>query len=347
MGHEDSRRAAARQVWLAPLSVFFRVPEQGGHKMRTARAVFAVGACVIVTIATLQGDRRASFVYHEVVVPGALSVDAQGINARGDIVGGYRDAAGRNHGYLWKRGEVTTIDYPGAAFTLARGISPRGDIVGNYRMPGEPAVNSHGYLLKRDGTFVNIDYPGHTNTVPQRILPDGTILGCLHDTDMMMTMRGVLMGRRGNEETDAFASMHNGATPDAELIVGFFRNMMTDRVEGYVIEDGEFTPFVVPGSIQTGSSPPGFPATAAWDVNPRGEIVGVYTDPAGRLHGFVRDDDDYLTLDVPGATATRAFGINAGGDVVGAFVDGAGVTRAFIASRTPRHNKNRAGRHDR
>jgi hypothetical protein len=100
--------------------------------------------------------------------------------------------------------------------------------------------------------------------------------------------------------------------------------MMTGRGEGYLVDAGQFTPFVVPGSR----------STAAWDVNPRGEIVGVYQDAANRFHGFVRDGDDYDSLDVPGATATRAFGINAGGDVVGAYVDGTGRTRAFIAIRT-------------
>lgn len=302
--------------------------------MRTGLSALTVGACLAATVTAVQADRR-SFVYNEIVVPGAVFANGQGLNARGDIVGIYRDAAGRTHGYLWDGGQVTTIDYPGAAYTDARGISAQGDIVGAYRMPGEPAVNFHGYLLRKDGTFSSADYPGHTNTIPQRILPDGTILGCRHDTDLMTTMRGIMMGRRGNDEIDEFASMHNGATPDSELIVGLFTNMMTGRGEGYVIENGEFTPFVVPGSN----------LTAAWDVNPRGEIVGVYRDFANRFHGFVRDDDEYVTLDVPGATATRTFGINAGGDVVGAFVDTAGVTRAFLASRTYRHHKSE--RHDR
>jgi probable HAF family extracellular repeat protein len=118
--------------------------------------------------------------------------------------------------------------------------------------------------------------------------------------------------------------MNNGATPDGRRIVGLFTNMMTGRGEGYVIEDGLFTPFAVPGSA----------STAAWDVNPRGQIVGVYTDAANRVHGFLWDGDAYLTLDVPGATATRAFGINARGQVVGAFVDTAGVTRPFLATPT-------------
>ena len=295
--------------------------------MRISGAIPALAVCALVSVAVVGTERR--FAFSEVVVPGAVFATAQGINAGGDVVGIYRDAAARTHGFAWEDGAVTTIDYPGAAYTDARGISPGGDIIGAYRMPGEPAVNFHGYLLKKDGTLLNIDYPNHTNTIPQRILSDGTILGCRHDHDLMETMRGIRMGAGGNEEIDEFASMHNGGTPDASLIAGLFTNMMTGRGEGYVVEDGQFTPFVVPGSN----------FTAAWDVNPRGEIVGVYRDAANRFHGFVRDGQDYVTLDVPGATATRAFGINAGGDVVGAFVDVAGRTRAFVASRTRGHQQ--------
>lgn len=291
--------------------------------MRISSPIIALGVCLSGAIVSLGADRR-SFEFSEVIIPGAVLTNAQGINAAGDIVGIYRDAGGRTHGFVVRKGEVTTIDYPGALATEARGISPDGEIVGSYRLAGEPAVNIHGFLLDVDGTFSRVDYPNHTSTIPQRILPDGVILGCRHDADMMETMRGVRFGADGtSDETDVPATMHNGATPDGRMIVGLFTDMMTGRGEGYVIDDGQFEPFVVPGST----------FTAAWDVNPRGEIVGVYRDPANRFHGFVRDGDDYMALDVPGATATRAFGINAGGDVVGAFVDGTGRTRAFIATR--------------
>ena len=292
--------------------------------MRISRAVLVLFACLSAGVASVTADRR-SFEFSEIVVPGATFTNAQGINAAGDIVGIYRDAGGRTHGFLWRKGEVTTIDFPGAASTEARGISPDGDIVGAYRVAGEPAVNIHGFLLSRDGTFSRVDYPNHTSTIPQRILPNGLILGCRHDTDTMRTMFGVRIAPDGShDETEMPATMHNGATPDGGLIVGLFTDMMTGRGEGYVLEDTVFTPFVVPDST----------LTAAWDVNPRGEIVGVYRDAANRFHGFVRDGDDYVALDVAGATATRAFGINAGGDVVGAFVDATGRTRAFVATRT-------------
>ena len=292
--------------------------------MRSRGVSLALAGSLVATI-TAGSAARDTFDYAEIVVPGAVLTNAQGINAGGDVVGIYRDASARVRGFLWQRGKVTVIEYPDAVLTEARGISPSGEIIGTYRMVGEPAVNVHGFLRKTDGTFVRVDYPNHTNTIPQRILPDGTILGCRHDHDTMTTMRGIVIKPDGTvSETDAFASMHNGSTPNGKKVIGLFMNMMTNQTESYVIDNGEFTEFMVPNST----------LTSAWDINPRGEIVGVYRDASNRVYGFVRDGDQYLTLDVPGATATRAFGINAGGDVVGAFVDASARTRAFIATRT-------------
>lgn len=267
-----------------------------------------------------EGRPDPQFTYTVIEVPGARSTIAFGINGRGDIVGSYVDASFRSHGFVLRDGAFTTIDYPGAANTDARGIGPNGEIVGGYRLPGEPAVNIHGYLLAK-GEFSRIDYPGHTSTIPQRILSDGTILGCRHDNDTMGSMKGITISREGSSEIAEFASMNNGGTPDGNRITGLYTNMDAgNRTEGYIIEDGVFTPFIVPGST----------STAAWDMNPAGAIVGNYRNASG-FHGFVRVDERYLTLDVPGATATRAFGINARGDVVGTFISG-GKARGFLAT---------------
>ena len=260
------------------------------------------------------------FTYTVIEVPRALSTVAWGTNARGDIVGSYVDDSFRAHGFLLRDGSFTAIDFPGAQGTDARGIGPNGEVVGGYWRPNEPAVNIHGYLLA-DGEFTPVNYPGHTNTIPQRLLPDGTILGCRHDNDTMGSMKGVVITREGSSEIAAFASMNNGATPDGSRIVGLYANMdAANRTEGFVIDDGLFTPFLVPNST----------FTAGWDMNQAGEIVGVYRDASG-FHGFLRRGDSYFTLHVPGSTATRAFGINARGDVVGSFVSG-GKTRGFVAT---------------
>lgn len=264
----------------------------------------------------------ADFSFTTIEVPGATRTGASGIHAGGDIVGSYGDANGV-HGFLLRDGVFTTIDYPGAVMTEARGIGAKGDIVGTYKLPqdvGTPVIR--GFKRTPEGAFEQVAYPGHASTMPQRILPDGTILGCRHDHDFTTTMRGVVISSSGNSETDAFASMHNGATPDLRRIAGLYTNQGAGRTEGYVIDDGVFEPFVVPGSIMT----------AAWDVNPAGQVAGVYRTSDLRFHGFVRTGDEYASIDVPGAAATRAFGINARGDVVGQFIAG-GKAYGFLATR--------------
>jgi uncharacterized membrane protein len=271
-----------------------------------------------------ESHSERAFGFTTIDVPGALSTSASGINARGDIVGSYRDRNGRQHGYLLRDGEFTTIDFPGAARTQARGISPSGEIVGSYSLPGGSLVDAHGYRLTKKGDFVPVNYPGHTNTIVQRILPDGTMLGCRHDNDTMGSMKGVTISRQGYAEIDQFASMNNGGTPGGRRIVGLYTNVAAaNRSEGFLIDDGKFTPLLVPGST----------LTQAWDINPAGEIIGFYRT-SGVFHGFVLRDEGYVAIDVPGATATQAFGINAPGDVVGTYVTTDKKNHGFLTRLT-------------
>ena len=279
--------------------------------------------------AILAPQRRESrpegtFDFTTIDVPGALSTSAGGINARGEIVGSYVDANHHSHGYLLRDGQFTTIDFPGSAFTEAWGIGPEGEVVGDYRFAGEPTVNLHGYTRTKDGAFVPVNDPPHINTVAQRILPDGTIIGCRHDTDLMSTMRGIIIRDGVITELDKFGSMNTGGTPDGQRIVGFYTNMAANRVEGFLIDDGEFTPLVVPGST----------ITRAFDINPAGAIVGVYVNSAGVFHGFVLMDGSYVSIEVPGATATRAWGINSRGDIVGVYGVTGGTTHGFLTRLT-------------
>ena len=288
---------------------------------RSALSLLLVIATTVL-IADTEPARRGSYSYEAIEFPNARATFANGIGASGVVVGSYVDSAGRQHGFVLQRGLFTTIDFPDAAHTDARGISPDGDIVGTYRLPGEPAVNFHGYLLTATGEFYRLDYPGHINTIAQRITAGGAVLGCYHDTDQMHSMRGIVMAASGNSELNMPSSMHNGATPDLELIVGLYDDMEMGRRRGYTILNGVFSPFDYPGSIRT----------AAWDVNASGAIVGVYGDSLNRSHGFLWDGGAFESIDFPGAVATSAFGVNARRDIVGSFVSG-GRTRGFIARR--------------
>jgi len=268
---------------------------------------------------------QRSFDFRTVEFPAAKRTRASGIDDRGQIVGSYDDSAG-THGFVLRDDRFATIDFPGAVFTVALGIGAHGEIVGAYRMPGEPALNFHGFLRSSDGRFERVDSPPHKNTIAQRILPDGTILGCRHDDDFGTSMKGAVLGPHNQSETQAFGSMHNGATPDLRRIVGLYNYAAGDRSAGYVIDDGKFKPLVVPGSS----------ATSAWDVNSEGDVVGSYRDSVG-VHGFILTADGFISLNVPAAAMTRVFGINTSGAVVGSF-DVGGRTYGFLATPT------RAGR---
>jgi probable HAF family extracellular repeat protein len=67
-------------------------------------------------------------------VPGSVLTVAYGINDRGQVAGAYRDARGRQHGFLFHRGRYTTIDAPRPVDdddmgNIAWGINDRGEVL--------------------------------------------------------------------------------------------------------------------------------------------------------------------------------------------------------------------------
>lgn len=279
---------------------------------------FVFGAVALLTGAGLPGP---TFQFTTIDYPGAVLTQVQGINPGGEIVGLYRDSAGKTHGFLLSGGNFSSIDYPGAIATDARGINPGGDIVGSFtNVPGGPP-NMHGYLLSR-GAFSEVQFPGHLGTIAQRISPDGDIYGCNHNTDLMASMHGFKRTADGYTQLDVQASMNNGATPDGNTVVGLYTDMMTGLTHGYLLQSGNFEPFDVPGSN----------LTQGWDINPAGDTVGNFRDATGKTHGFLRTASGYAAIDVPGAIATAARGINPAGDIVGWYIDSTGHTHGFLRS---------------
>jgi len=113
------------------------------------RILLAVAGLLLAGLRAGANDRPRSFT--AIDYPGAVATTAFGVNAQRDVVGSYTDSSNKTHGFV-RIGELfRSVDFPGAAFTQARGISPAGEIVGSYRLPGEPSVNFHGYLLTRGG----------------------------------------------------------------------------------------------------------------------------------------------------------------------------------------------------
>lgn len=211
---------------------------------------------------------------------------ASGIGPAGQIVGGYIDASGMEHGYLYKDGSFTTIDAPGSLVGLAsdlrlqtevNGINPAGEMVGDYfAPPGAPGAPTctvlhapacrKGFLYSR-GQFSNVLVPGHVGSVASAITPNGTIYGCLHDQTFGNEMIGFVRIEHGNGESFDYEtlqagagevtdpsqssqsilnSMNNAATPDGSLIVGLYTPPGASRAHGYTVVNGHFADYMFP-----------------------------------------------------------------------------------------------------
>ena len=74
---------------------------------------------------------------------------------------------------------------------------------------------------------------------------------------------------------------------------------------GFLLERGRFAKVNVPGAE----------GTQLQGINDRGEIVGIYGDTDGAIHGFHLRHGRTTTLDAPGATATIPYDVNDRGQI--------------------------------
>ncbi len=98
-------------------------------------------------------------------------------NDRGDIVGYFQDDIG-NHGFLLRKGVVTTLDFPTASNTLALGVNEADTVVGYWTIVDSDGnlLAAHGFIWK-DGTFSQVDFPGAALTFLYGINARGDIVG--------------------------------------------------------------------------------------------------------------------------------------------------------------------------
>jgi uncharacterized membrane protein len=84
---------------------------------------------------------------------------------------------------------------------------------------------------------------------------------------------------------------------------------------------------------------PGARLTVISGINRAGDIVGGYRDAASPdMHGFVRRDGKFISIDYPGAKGTQARGISASGDIVGQYnlPDTPDVAHGFLLTKQGR-----------
>lgn len=322
-------------------------------RFRMPILVAALGAAsFLVFVSTVRAATTETFVPTTIHYPGSTSTFARGINNRGDIVGNFFCAAActnpltgetstaGGHGFLLRDGVYTRIDVPTGVNTNARGVSQQGTIVGHYSAAGV----THGFVYANGNYIYPIDVPAEhfdnpssplRHTLAVRMSPQGDIVGCIHEANLAMTtMHGWLLRNGeftilatphfpGDTESRDPDTMNNGVASTGE-IVGFY---LSDGVSYIADQGGITTTFTFEGNR----------FTLAWDVNPRGDIVGVVGEnqamtvgtPVNARGFLITPDGEHRELAVQGATSTQVIGINSRREIVGQYTDGTG-THGFV-----------------
>ena len=138
-----------------------------------------------------------------------------------------------------------------------------------------------GFLL-RNGNFTTYAHPdavaANKMSCGMGIDPQGDIVGHYQDGS---GIHGYLLNEAGFtaiEIPGGKGVQAYGINPAGE-IVGFYTELATNRVRGFVRDKWEGLTFPIdfPGAVNT----------AVRRNNPRGDLVGSYTDPLGTQHGFL------------------------------------------------------------
>lgn len=220
----------------------------------------------------------------------ANRTSAQGINARGDVVGVWQRPGPVPRGYLLEAyGGFSKIEVPGAVQTRPRSINASGEIVGWFGALGL----MHGFIRDRAGEYRSFDIPGATHTHAHSINDRGDIVG-VYFIGPAVPLNTI----------DAFATT-TGASH------GF---LLT--ADGYTMLDVPF-----PGGLNTGA----FGINAAGDI-----VGCYFAASNRGLTFVRDRHGEYRSFEAPGASFTCGVAINAGGDIAGNYADANGATHGFV-----------------
>src|SRR6476620_1833632 len=142
---------------------------------------FILMPAILVYTAFAQTSTSVTFNYAKIQYPGAILTLVNSINNANVVVGSYFDSADVVHGFVYRQGKFSAVNFPSASATEVLGINDLGDIVGVYQLPGP--LNFHGFL-RHNGVLSSIDDPNATfGTMAFGISKTGKVVGSYDNAD--------------------------------------------------------------------------------------------------------------------------------------------------------------------
>jgi len=256
-----------------------------------------------------------------------------GINNNG-VIAGYFGSGATGHpnmGYTlthpYGQANYTNENFPGSAQTQVTAINQHGQTAGFWV---DANGNNFGFILWK-GHFTSYTDPNTGKGTVNQLLglnDSGYAVGFYTDANGLN--HAYKLNRHNGHFTaivppDSTQAVATGITDDG-AITGFL-TLANGNTLGFLLRGKTFTEFSFTDSTNT----------MPFGINKYNQIVGVYVDAAGKMHGFlvsnVWEHATFLSIDDPdGVGTTTVNGINDKGQLVGFFVDSAGNTDGFLAN---------------
>jgi len=274
--------------------------------------------------------------------PGAAATVPFALNAQGDVLGTWRDAGGKNHGFYLLRDETFVggplfvgFDCQQAAMTRPFAMNSRGEAVGNYQ---DASGVWHGFYLDMaspssweaaGARCKTLDPKGSlgsdTNTGAFGISEAGEIAGQFENPKGRL--HAYLLRGDVYLTFDLADGPTNGAwgiTPQGDP----FGHLQADgdRMKGWLLTRRGAQVFEFPPAESNTMSCP-------FGGNSNGELVGHYQRVNDQIRGFLYSNGRFVSLDVPGSTSTTAYGINDNGLIAGTYIDKDKKMHGFLMRR--------------
>ena len=217
--------------------------------------------------------------------------------------------------------DYSKIDFPGASQTQVFGFNDNGTIVGNYT-DTQGVVHAFVY---RGGSYKTIDHSDSVENGFSGINNDERIAGYYIGSDQRY--HGFVLVDSVYDYVSFPGALDTVAwdVNDFGDVVGGFDFTDQNTVIAFVDHHGSYTSFEDP------VAPPG--ASQADALNDHGQIVGVYVDVDGNVHGFLREHGEFFPVEFPGTTSGgEAEGINNQGQIAGRYFGGRGGSLGFVRS---------------
>jgi probable HAF family extracellular repeat protein len=270
---------------------------------------------------------QSSYTFVSIDYPGATLTRAFDINDAGVIVGIFRLPGQKNRGFMLRQGKFTELGPPDpdAGVRTARGLNDRDEVVGLFTLNIDDS--EHGFLLSA-GTKLRLDFPGALVTDAWGINNRGSIVGSFVDSSGVL--HGWLRTRGTYTQIDipgALDTVSFGVNDRGQIVGAWdITPSILAGIHGFLLAQGKVTTYDVPSFVGVGNQ---------FDrINDVGDIIGIFQDNNGALHGFVLQgglSGPFIQLDYPGATQTGPWGINNAGQIVGRYTDSNGVDHGFLA----------------